>query len=49
MYVRAAKDGKLEWDPKGVGVLTIRQMKSGGDNSTLITFTNDGVSARDLL
>eukprot|EP00878_Enallax_costatus_P003964 GHUV01004185.1.p1 GENE.GHUV01004185.1~~GHUV01004185.1.p1 ORF type:complete len:530 (+),score=219.03 GHUV01004185.1:291-1880(+) len=42
LHVRRAKDGKTDWDAKGIGVLTVRQRKDGSDSSTYITFTNDG-------
>lgn len=42
LHVRRHNDGKTEWDPKGVGVLTVRQKKDGSDSSTYVTFTNDG-------
>lgn len=49
LHVRRVKDGKSDWDSKGLGVLTVRQRKDGTDGSTYVTFTNDGVSVINVI
>jgi hypothetical protein len=48
LHVRVKKDdGAHDWEPRGIGVLTVRQPKSGeGSDKAYVMFSTDVVRAR---